>query len=239
MTGTKADMTPTRPSIMQQHTDHEFESELHALKDRLLAMGGRCEKMIATAVRAYVERSVRLAEQVMAADREMNTDEIAVDDMAVRILALRQPVGRDLRFVILAVKVVTDLERIGDEAVNLAERVAEMVEHNDAILPSSDIPQIAELAAAMLHDALDAFVEEDADRAIEVLAKDDAVDEIYGRMLRTSVEYMKTESDHIAAGMRVSSSAKYIERIADHATNIAEMVVYLVRGEDVRHRGSL
>lgn len=226
-------------SIMPQHTDHEFESELHELKDRLLAMGGRCEKMISTAVRAYEERSTRLAHDVMSADREMNVDEIAVDDMAVRILALRQPVGRDLRFVIMAVKVVTDLERIGDEAVNLAERVSEMVENGDAHLPSSDIPKIAKLAAAMLHDALDAFVEEDAERALEVLAKDDAVDEIYGRMLRASVEHMKTEPSHIAAGMRVSSSAKYVERIADHATNIAEMVVYLVRGEDVRHRGSV
>jgi phosphate transport system protein len=221
------------------HTSHEFEAELRQLKGRLFAMGGRCEQMIIWAVSALEEQNVQLAEDVMRADRQMNEDEMAVDEMAMRMLALRQPVGRDLRFAITAVKVVTDLERIGDEAVNLAERVAEMVEHNDAILPSSDIPQIAELAAAMLHDALDAFVEEDAERAIEVLAKDDAVDEIYGRMLRTSVEYMKTESDHIAAGMRVSSSAKYIERIADHATNIAEMVVYLVRGEDVRHRGSL
>ena len=133
-------------------------------------------------------------------------------------------------------KVVIDLERIGDEAVNLAERIGEMISELDVVPPSSEIPEMARLANVMLHDALDAFVAEDAERALEVRKQDDAVDEIYGRTLRSSMEYMVGHPERIRAGMRVCSCAKYIERIADHATNIAEMVVFMVRGEDVRHR---
>lgn len=224
---------------MPLHTNHEFEEELHALKDRLLAMGGRCEKMIDLATRAYDQRSEKLAEQVMRLDKEMNADEITVDDMVVKLLALRQPMGRDLRFAMLAVKVVTDLERIGDEAVNLAERVREMVEEGNVPAPSQDVPGMARRAAGMLHDALDAFVEENAEKAIAVLALDDEVDEIYGRILRNSMTFMEEAPANIRVGMKIASCAKYIERMADHATNIAEMVVYLVRGVDVRHQTSL
>jgi phosphate transport system protein len=223
---------------MPLHTNHEFEEELHALKDRLLAMGGRCERMIDMAIRAYDERSEKLAHEVMRLDREMNVDECTIDDMTLRLLALRQPMGRDLRFAMLAVKVVTDLERIGDEAVNLAERVREMVSDGNIPVPSNDLPEMARRAAAMLHDALDAFVEEDADKALAVLKLDDIVDETYGKILRNSVVYMEQSPTHIIPGMKVSSCAKYVERIADHATNIAEMVVYLVSGVDVRHQSS-
>jgi len=224
---------------MPLHTNHEFEEELHAVKDRLLAMGGRCEKMIDMVIRAYDERSETLATEVMKLDKDMNVDEMTVDDMVVKLLALRQPMGRDLRFAMLAVKVVTDLERIGDEAVNLAERVREMVEEGNVPPPSQDVPGMARRAAAMLHDALDAFVEEDAEKALAVLELDDEVDEIYGRMLRNSQAFMEESPTHIRIGMKVSSCAKYIERMADHATNIAEMVVYLVRGIDVRHQSSI
>lgn len=226
------------PQRMPLHTNQEFEAELHAVKDRLLAMGGRCERMIDMATRAFQERSSQLANDVMRLDREMNVDECAIDDMAVRLLALRQPVGRDLRFTMLAVKVVTDLERIGDEAVNLAERVGEMLEDGAFPPPADDLPEMARRAAAMLHEALDAFVEEDAEKALAVLELDDEVDEIYGRILRSSIEFMQQVPENVRPGMRVSSCAKYVERIADHATNIAEMVVYLVRGIDVRHQGS-
>ncbi len=225
-------------SRMPVHTNQEFEAELHALKDRLLAMGGRCERMIDMATRAFEARDQKLANDVMKLDREMNVDECAIDDMAVRVLALRQPMGRDLRFTMLAVKVVTDLERIGDEAVNLSERVGEMVEDGNIPVPGQDLPEMARRAAAMLHDALDAFVEENAEKALAVLELDDEVDEIYGRILRSCLTYMEQQPSNVRPGMRVSSCAKYVERIADHATNIAEMVVYLVRGIDVRHQGS-
>lgn len=222
---------------MRQHTSHEFEAELRQLKDRLLAMGGRCEQMVDTAVRAFEDQDAELATKVVQLDREMNADELAVDDLAVRILALRQPVGRDLRFTITAVKVDTDLERIGDEAVNIAERGRELAERASLPGPHVDLPRMARKATDMLHDALDAFVAEEASRAQEVLDADAQVDEMYGDCLLRSVEFMKANPDRAHGGMRVASAAKYIERIADHSTNIAEMVVYLVRGVDVRHKG--
>jgi len=222
---------------MHQHTSQQFESELRELKDTLLAMGGRCERAIRTAMRALEERNVDLAEEVQRADRLVNAAELDVDDRAERILALRQPMGRDLRFVLTALKVVTDLERIGDEAVNLAERAEDLAKAT-AVPPVIDhLPEMAEMATAMLHDSLDAFLEEHAENARKVLLMDDEVDDAYGRILRECLEFMTNNSSGIHSAMAVASSAKYLERIADHATNIAEMVVYLARGEDVRHKG--
>ena len=146
---------------MRTHTHLEFEAELRDLKDRLLAMGGRCEQMIATAVRAFEDRDEALAREVMEADRSMDEDEVIVDEMAVRILALRQPVGRDLRFAVAAVKASTDLERIGDEAVNIAERVIEMEPTDHLSPPGSRLPEMAQRAGAMLRDSLNALVEEE------------------------------------------------------------------------------
>jgi phosphate transport system protein len=220
---------------MRTHTHQEFEAELRNLKDRLLAMGGRCEQMISIAVRAFEERDETVAREVLDADRRMDEDELAVDDLAVRILALRQPVGRDLRFAVVAVKVSTDLERIGDEAVNIAERAMEMELADRPSPPSSRLPEMARRAGAMLRDALNAFVEEDATKARKVFAQDDAVDEIYAEVLALCLVYMKDDPSCIPDGMRICNCAKYLERIADHATNIAEMVVFMVDGHDVRH----
>ena len=219
---------------MRTHTHQEFEAELRNLKDRLLAMGGRCEQMISTAVRAFEDRDEALAREVMAADRGMDEDEVVVDDMAVRILALRQPVGRDLRFAVAAVKASTDLERIGDEAVNIAERAIEMDPTDRLSAPGSLLPDMAQRARAMLRDSLNALVEDDAKKARNVFEQDDAVDEIYGDVMRLCLDYMKDPA-RIADGMRICNCAKYLERIADHATNIAEMVIFTVEGRDVRH----
>lgn len=222
---------------MHRHTSQQFESELRQLKDTLLAMGGRCETSIRMAMRAIEERNIELAEEVQASDRLINATELEVDDRAEHIMALRQPMGRDLRFVLTALKVVTDLERIGDEAVNLAER-AEDLAHAAAVPKEVEqLPEMGSMATAMLHDALDAFLEEDAEGARKVLVMDDEVDAAYGRILQDCLAFMTNNSSGIHAAMAVASCAKYLERIADHATNIAEMVVYLARGEDVRHRG--
>ena len=226
----------TRP--MRLHTNQEFEAELRGLKDLLLAMGGRCEQMVAHAVKALQTRDTVLAQEVIDSDQQMNADELAADDLAVRILALRQPVGRDLRTAVTAVKLVTDLERIGDEAVNLSERVAE-IEYEDVLSgPGARIGEMATKATAMLRDALNSFVEEDSTKARTVFDQDDAVDEIYGEILREATKYMKTDPTRIDDGRRISNCAKYLERVGDHATNIAEMVVYLVEGIDIRHGGS-
>jgi len=224
---------------LRQHTSQQYEAELQALKDRILTMGGRCEDLLRRALKALEKNDVSLAQEVERTDREINRDELAVDDLAVRILALRQPVGRDLRFLLTALKVVVDLERIGDEAVNVAERVTELAQ--DVGRPGIEIGELnrmAQLSIEMLHQALDAYVEEDADKARSVLLRDDEVDASYGQMLQVSMAFMGKHPDRIAAGMAVASCAKYIERIADHSTNIAEMVVYMVRGIDVRHRGN-
>jgi len=220
---------------MLSHTHQEFEAELRNLKDRLLAMGGRCEQMISLAVRAFEDRDEALAYEVMEADRKMNDDELAVDDLAVRILALRQPVGRDLRFAVAAVKASTDLERIGDEAVNIAERAIEMEPAESPSPPASKLPEMARRAGAMLRDALNALVEEDPEKARQIFVQDDAVDSIYSEVMKLCLDYMKNEPSRIPNGMRICNCAKYLERIADHATNIAEMVVFMVEGRDVRH----
>jgi len=220
---------------MLTHTHQEFEAELRNLKDRLLAMGGRCEQMISTAVRAFEDRDEALATEVMDADRRMNEDELLVDELAVRILALRQPVGRDLRFAVAAVKASKDLERIGDEAVNIAERAIEMEPSDRLSSPASRLPEMAQRAGAMLRDALNAFVEEDPNEARQVFKQDDAVDDIYAEVMRLCLDYMKDEPARIPDGMRICNCAKYLERIADHATNIAEMVIFMVDGRDVRH----
>jgi phosphate transport system protein len=220
---------------MRTHTHQEFEAELRNLKDRLLAMGGRCEQMIATSVRAFEERDPGLAREVMEADSRMDEDEVLVDELAVRILALRQPVGRDLRFAVAAVKASTDLERIGDEAVNIAERAVEMEPTEQLSPPASRLPEMAQRAGAMLRDSLNAFVEEDTDKARAVFTQDDAVDDIYGEVMRLCLAYMKDDAGRIPDGMRICNCAKYLERIADHATNIAEAVIFMVEGRDVRH----
>jgi phosphate transport system protein len=219
------------------HISHQYAAELRGLKDRLLAMGGRCESLIRTAIDA-LENRADIADRVERIDHEINADELFVDDLAIRILALRQPVGRDLRFLVTALKVVTDLERIGDEAVNISERARELSVERSLPSTAASLEEMAQAAAAMLHDALDAFVEEDVAKAERVLTDDDVVDAHYGAIMRATFTFMADNPARVRAAMAVASCAKYLERIADHATNIAEMVVYMVRGVDVRHRYS-
>ena len=220
---------------MNVHTSQQYEAELRALKDRLLAMGGRCESMLRQSISALQQQDPELARVVARLDNEINADEMAIDELAVKILALRQPVGRDLRFLLTALKVVTDLERIGDEAVNIAERACELAEEPGLPSTASRLGEMADAAATMLHEALDAFVEEDPAKAEHVLAADDAVDALYGETMRATFAFISANSERVRAAMAVASCAKYTERVGDHATNIAEMVVYMVRGVDVRH----
>lgn len=228
---------------MPTHTSHAFESELQELKDRLLAMGSRCEQLTLQAIKSLETRNTALAETVLASDHAIDSDELAVDELAIQILALRQPVGRDLRFIVMAIKVVTDLERIGDEAVNIAERALELgaANVNPQLLPGRPdllLSQMGRIATTMLRTALDAFVAENPEAAKDVLEKDSEVDALYGQSLRVARELIRQNPDEVGVGMQLSSCAKYIERIADHATNIAEMVIFVLRGEDVRHANS-
>ncbi|HJK95984.1 MAG TPA: phosphate signaling complex protein PhoU [Polyangiaceae bacterium LLY-WYZ-14_1] len=220
---------------MRGHTSQAFASELQELKDRLLGMGARCERLILMSIHALQQQDPELAREAEIMDQHINADEIYVDDLAVRILALRHPVGRDLRFTLSALKVVVDLERIGDEAVNIAERATDLSGEPELPAPHILLPEMGRVAATMLHRALDSFVEEDGDKARQVLAMDDEADAFYGRLLRESIAHMTGHPERVEPAMAIASCAKYLERIADHATNIAEMVVFLVDGVDVRH----
>ena len=216
------------------HTSREFDRELRTLRDKLLAMGGRAEEQIARAVQALVRRDERIAEQVIADDATIDQDEIGIDELAFLILARRQPVASDLRFVMLALKVVTDLERIGDLAVNIAKRVRDLVQ-----MPTSSIQERLELLAqrvlGALQLALDAFVHADAERAEKVIEGDRDIDALNMHLIADVISGDTDDVKVVARALALSSVSRYLERIGDHATNIAEMVIYFVRGRDVRH----
>jgi phosphate transport system protein len=220
----------------RRHIDKEFESELERLREQILLMGARVEEMMKQAMRAFLDQNSRLARDTIDADRLVDQLELEIDEACLRVLARRQPVASDLRFITSTLKLVTDLERIGDLCVNIAERVLEL--GNESLSQTgSPIPRIAEAAHSMLHDALDAFVARDANKAEEVLARDKIVDAYYAQLFPELVARMMADPNVIYRSTRLLSIGKYLERLADHATNIAEMVVFMVKGQDVRHSG--
>jgi phosphate transport system protein len=216
------------------HTDKSYERELVELRERLLEMGGKVEAAIASSVRAVVERDGALAERVKDQDREINRMEVDIDGACRRILALRQPAASDLRFITTALKIVTDLERMGDLAVNVAERALELV-LAPALGPMHDLAKLAELSEAQLKRALDAFVARDVEKAEQVMHGDELLDALYLKLFNALLALMMEDSRNIRRATSVMFAAKYLERFGDHATNLAEMVVYMVRGTDVRH----
>jgi len=219
---------------MVSHTDKSYEAELRALRDRLLEMGGLVEKAIASSVRAMVERDPVLAEQVKTRDREINRMEVEIDGACRRILALRQPAASDLRFITTALKIVVDLERGGDLAVNVAERALDL-QQAPPLGPMHDLARIADLAEAQLKKALDAFVTGDVAKAEEVMGADDLVDALYLKIFNDMVLVMMEDPKNIRRATSVMFASKHLERFADHAVNVAEMVIFMVRGKDVRH----
>lgn len=220
----------------REHTDKEYEAELTRLRERILLMGAEVERMIANSIRALVERDSELARSTIEYDHQINRIEVETDDLCLRILARRQPVASDLRFITIALKLVTDLERIGDLGVNICERAIELNEE-PPLKPFIDMPKMAEVVQGMVREALDAFVDGDADRAQQVIDRDHIVDAYYTQMFRELLTYMMEDPRNIYRATRVQSIAKYLERIGDHATNLAEMVVFMVKGKDIRHIG--
>lgn len=221
---------------MPRHTDREYESELRALNDRLLKMAGRVEEMVAQAARALAERDAELARTTILLDETVNTDEVEIDEACQSILARRQPLAGDLRFIACALKMVTDLERIGDIAVNLCERAIELA-REPALSPIAGLGQMAALAQEMLKDVMDAFNARAADRARAVVRRDDLVDELYHGVLRELLARMSQDASALQRGIHTLAVAKFLERLGDHATNLAEEVVFLVEGKDIRHAG--
>jgi len=218
----------------QRHTDRTFDVELSHLRDKLLEMGGKVEAALAGSVRALTERDGALAERVQAQDRDINRIEVEIDEMCGRLLALRQPAASDLRFITTALKIVTDLERMGDLAVNVAERALELSQAPPP-RPFHDLVTLADLCEAQLKKALDAFVERDVAKAEEVIQGDDLLDTLYTKLFNELLTYMMEDSRVIRRATTLMFAAKQLERFGDHAINVAEMVIYMVRGTDVRH----
>jgi phosphate transport system protein len=224
--------------MARAHTDREYDNQLRQLRDRLLLMAGHTEAMIASAIRALVERDVTLARRTIENDHKVNQAEIDIDELCLVILAKRQPMGSDLRFLTLALKMVTDLERIGDLAVNICERAIDL-SAEPPLGNYDDIIRTADLVQSMVRDAIDAFVHADDIKAQDVINRDDAVDELYHQIFRDILQMMTRDPNAIARGIHVQSVAKWLERIADHSTNLAEAVVFMVNGKDIRHAGHL
>lgn len=219
---------------MPLHTDRLYEEELQQLRAKILEMGGLVEKQIGDAMISLIERNSVLAREVIERDHTVNYLDVAVDETCTRLLALHQPAARDLRLVMTSLKITTDLERIGDIAQNICERAIEL-NAEPPLKPYVDLPRMANWAQSMLRDSLDAFVREDTDLALQVCQRDDFIDDLTAKLFSEMLSYMTQDPQSVSRATRLLFLAKYLERIADHATNIAEMVVYMVKGKSIRH----
>ena len=211
-----------------------FQEELEELKTRLLEMGGLAEDRVRTVLRALVERDQGLVDRVLAGDSPINQLHIEIDDRCFKLLALHQPMAVDLRAIVSAVKINVDLERVGDLAVNIAEAVRRYLQHAP-VKELIDIPRMADIAQRMLRDALDAFVRRDTTLAGAVLAEDDALDGLKTQVFRELLTFMLQDPGTIEPGLDLILISRHLERIGDHATNVAEDVIFMVSARDVRH----
>ena len=211
-----------------------FEKELTDLKGTVLKLGSLVEKAISDSIKSLVERNSKLAADVIDKDPQVNALDVEIDEECIRLIALRQPRAGDLRLITTAMKITTDLERIGDLAVDVSERALELNEEPQ-LKPYIDIPRMAEIAQGMVRDALDAFVKRDSGLARDVLTRDDMVDNLNWQVFNELLFFMIQDPKTVSRAVKITYVSKYIERIADHATNIAEMVVYLVEGKIIRH----
>src|SRR5262245_7772998 len=213
---------------------HHFETELQNLKNRLLNMGALVEERVHGAIQALMERNLEAAETIAKSDEEVNALQIEIDDRCIKLFALQQPMASDLRLITSAMKINADLERIGDQAVNIAENAMKMLSA-PPLKPIIDLPRMAEMAQHMTRDSLDSFVRRDAALAREVLGQDDEVDRLKDTIFRVLLTYMMADPGTIERALALILISRNLERIADHATNIAEDVIFLVEAKAVRH----
>ena len=218
---------------MESVTRH-FEDELEILQQRLLSMGGLAEDRMGDSVKAVTQRDPALVERILAGDEPINALHIEIDDRCFKLLALHQPMAADLRAIVAAVKINTDLERVGDLAVNIAEAAKRYLQH-PPVKPLIDIPRMGDIAQRMLRDALDAFVRRDTKLAEAVLAADDTLDALKTQIFRELLTFMLSEPSTIEPALDLILISRHLERIGDHATNIAEDVIFMVSARDVRH----
>jgi phosphate transport system protein len=213
---------------------HHFEAELQNLRNQLLTMGGMVEERVHRAVHALIHRSEEDAKRIIASDKEINDLQMDVDNRCLKLLATQTPLAVDLRLITSAMKINADLERIGDQAVNVAESVLVLIPQ-PPLKPLIDIPRMAGIAEKMIRDALDAFVKKDAELARDVLRRDDEVDELKDQVFRELLTYMMADPGTIQRALSLILISRNLERIADHATNIAEDVIFIAEAKDVRH----
>ena len=224
-------MTDTAP-----RASRHFEEALEHLKERLLVMAGGAEEQVRAAVQSLVDRDYALAARVLAGDAPINQLHLEIDERCFQLLALQQPMATDLRVVVSGVKINSDLERIGDFAVNIAEATLGYLEH-PAVKPLIDIPRMAEIAQGMLRDALNAYVRQDMALAQEVLDRDDSLDHLKDQVFRELLSFMLSDPSVTEQSLGLILISRHLERIGDHATNIAEEAIFIVSGLDVRHHG--
>ncbi len=214
--------------------ERHFEEEFNRLKGRILKMGSMVEDQIRNAMTALIDRDEALAQKVIENDHHVNALDVEIDEMALDALVRYQPVAKDLRFVTTTMKISSELERMSDLAENICERAIEL-NSEPQLKPYMDIPHMAERARVMVKESLDAFVEMDAALARKVIHDDDFVDRLTEQLFRELLSFMIENPKTIGRAIRLSFVAKYIERVADHATNVAELVVYMVEGKIIRH----
>ena len=218
----------------REHFSKIYDTELNEIREKLLEMGGKVETMIDNAMKSLVERDSQLAERTIAYDHEINHLEVEIDERCLQVLATRQPAARDLRFLTLALKIVTDLERIGDQCAAIAKRATEL-NLEPPLKPFIDLPRMAHWASVMVKEALDAFVRSDEVLAIKVCKGDQFVDDLNEQIQRELLTFMIEDTATITRAIKINYISKCLERIADHATNVAEMVIFMVKGKDIRH----
>jgi phosphate transport system protein len=218
-----------------QHTSKQFDHELLDIRSRVLALGGLVEEQVASAVKSLLEGNVELAERVIADDYKVNTMEVSIDDECTQILARRQPTARDLRLVVVVIKTITDLERIGDEAKRIARHTLDMVGHFPRRNQLSEIEELARYVRNLLRGALDSFARIDVDAALRVVQDDRLADREYETILRQQITYMMEDPRTIPVSLNIMWSARALERVGDRACNIGEYVIYYAKGKIIRH----
>ncbi|HDN85661.1 MAG: phosphate transport system regulatory protein PhoU [Candidatus Omnitrophota bacterium] len=214
--------------------ERHFDEELKELKQKLVETSELVKKMIRNAVESLKERNESLIGKVFEDEKKVNMAQIEIDDHALKLIALRQPAASDLRFIISVIKINSDLERMADLAVNIAERNKELLKE-PPLKPLIDVPRMAQITQGMLEDAIKAFLEKDSELARDICKRDDTVDNLNDQIFRELLTYMLSDPKNINRAIKLILVGKYLERIADHSTNIAEDVYYIIEGKDIRH----